>query len=61
LPGEVDLFAAGEDKLLRMRPVPLVPRVTEAERAAHRAFIAMLGAKPIWADYLPAVAPTEAA
>jgi len=37
----------------RQRPVPLVPRVTEAEREAHRAFIATLGEKAIWNAYLP--------
>jgi DNA polymerase-3 subunit epsilon len=45
--------AAGEEKILRTRPVPLVPRLTEAERAAHRAFVATLGDKAIWTDYLP--------
>jgi DNA polymerase III subunit epsilon len=34
----------------RQRPVPLAPRLTEAARAAHRAFIATL-AKPIWQDF----------
>jgi DNA polymerase-3 subunit epsilon len=38
----------------RQRLVPLVPRITEDERVAHRAFIATLGDKPIWSDYLPA-------
>jgi DNA polymerase-3 subunit epsilon len=45
---------------MRGRPVPLVPRLTEAERAAHRAFVATLGEKAIWADYRPA-APLPAA
>jgi DNA polymerase-3 subunit epsilon len=38
----------------RQRPVPLLPRLTESDRAAHRAFIATLGDKPIWNDFLPA-------
>jgi DNA polymerase-3 subunit epsilon len=38
----------------RQRDIPLVPRITEEERAAHRAFIATLGDKPIWNDFLPA-------
>jgi DNA polymerase III subunit epsilon len=38
--------------LLRARPAPLGPRVTAAERAAHRAFVATLGEKAIWNDYL---------
>jgi DNA polymerase-3 subunit epsilon len=38
---------------IRTRPEPLVPRVTEEERAAHRAFVATLGEAAIWAKYLP--------
>ena len=38
----------------RLRPVPLAPRVTDADREAHRAFIATLGDKPIWNEYLGA-------
>src|SRR4051812_44368500 len=34
----------------RQRPVPLAPRLTDAVRAAHRAFVATLQ-KPIWQDY----------
>ena len=37
----------------RQREVPLVARVTNAEREAHRAFVATLGDKPIWNEYLP--------
>jgi DNA polymerase-3 subunit epsilon len=40
------------ETLRRQRAVPLVPRMTDAEREAHRAFIATLGDKPIWNDYL---------
>jgi len=36
----------------RPRLVPLAPRITEADLAAHRAFIATLGDKPIWKDFL---------
>jgi DNA polymerase-3 subunit epsilon len=36
----------------RQRPVALTPRVTDADREAHRAFIATLGDKPIWNEYL---------
>jgi DNA polymerase-3 subunit epsilon len=36
------------------RPVPLVSRLTEAEREAHRGFVATLGAQAIWIDYLGA-------
>jgi DNA polymerase-3 subunit epsilon len=38
----------------RQRPLPLAPRVTEADRAAHRDFVATLGDKPIWNDFLSA-------
>jgi DNA polymerase III subunit epsilon len=35
----------------KLRPVPLRPRVTNAERAAHGALIAELGVKAIWNEY----------
>jgi DNA polymerase-3 subunit epsilon len=38
----------------RQREVPLAPRVTEDDRAAHRAFVATFGDKPIWGDFLGA-------
>ena len=41
--------------VVKVRPVPLLPRITDAERAAHRAFISTLGEKTIWNDYLAAV------
>ncbi|MFL6819268.1 MAG: DNA polymerase III subunit epsilon [Bradyrhizobium sp.] len=36
----------------RQREVPLVLRITEEDRAAHRAFVATLGEKPVWNDFL---------
>jgi DNA polymerase-3 subunit epsilon len=39
----------------RQREVLLAPRVTDTDREAHRAFIATLGDKPIWNDFLPAL------
>jgi DNA polymerase III subunit epsilon len=36
----------------RLREVPLGPRITEADREAHRSFIATLGDKPIWNEFL---------
>ena len=42
--------------LVRVRPAPLSPRVTEEERAAHLAFVATLGDKAVWKDYLPGIA-----
>jgi DNA polymerase-3 subunit epsilon len=38
---------------LKTRPIPLPLRVTDIERAAHRALVAELGAKAIWNDYHP--------
>src|SRR5882672_5627930 len=38
----------------RQREIPLTPGVTEDDRLAHRAFIATLGDKPIWNDFLSA-------
>ena len=35
----------------RVRPVPLAPRISDAERAAHSALVAQLGVKAIWNDY----------
>lgn len=40
----------------RQRETPLAPRVTEADRAAHREFVLTLGDKPVWNDFLPAAA-----
>ncbi len=36
----------------RQREIPLTPRVSEDDRLAPRAFIATLGDKPIWNDFL---------
>jgi len=41
---------------LRTRPAPLPSRLSAEERAAHLAFVATLGDKPIWSDYLPSAA-----
>ena len=38
--------------IVRVRPQPLLRRVSEAARTAHRAFVASLGAAAIWNDYL---------
>ena len=51
--GIAGVLAAIGIVVIRVRPVPLEPRVTEAERQAHRAFVATLGEKAIWKDYLP--------
>src|SRR5262249_30826921 len=39
---------------VRVRPTPLAPRVSNAEREAHRSFIQSLGSDAIWRHYLPA-------
>lgn len=39
------------DVVRRQRPEPLAPRLTDAERVAHLAFVQTLGASPIWLDY----------
>jgi DNA polymerase III subunit epsilon len=38
----------------RQRAEPLAPRISDEDRAAHRAFVATLGDKPIWNDFLGA-------
>lgn len=43
---------AGENIVLHVRPTPLESPVSAADRAAHRAFIASLGEKAIWRDYV---------
>src|SRR6201987_516330 len=49
---EIRVGASGEMPR-RQRLVPLAPRITDADREAHRAFVATLGDKPIWMEYLP--------
>jgi DNA polymerase III subunit epsilon len=43
----------GRAAAVRVRPAPLAPRISDEESAAHAAFIATLGEKPIWQEYLP--------
>jgi DNA polymerase III subunit epsilon len=50
-----DTRAGGSGEMpRRQRPVPLAPRVTEADHLAHRDFVATLGDKAIWNDFLNA-------
>jgi len=42
----------GEIIVVSERPTPLPARLTDAERAAHRRFIATLGESAIWRDYV---------
>jgi DNA polymerase-3 subunit epsilon len=55
--GLVDVSVAVTQHIVvavRVRPAPLEPRITAAERDAHLAFVATLGDKAVWKDYLPA-------
>ena len=38
---------------LRTRPVALAARVSEADREAHRKFVATLGENAVWRNYMP--------
>jgi len=38
----------------RQREIPLAPRLSDADREAHRAFVATLGDKPIWNEFFGA-------
>jgi DNA polymerase-3 subunit epsilon len=56
---DIRINAAG-DTPRRQRMVPLAPRISDAEREAHRTFIATLGDKAIWNEFLPAPAAPPA-
>ena len=43
---------AHRDVTVRVRPQPLAPRIDAEERAAHRAFVATLGAAAVWRSYI---------
>lgn len=43
---------AGQAVAARVRPEPLPPRLSEAEREAHRLFVGTLGPKAIWYKYM---------
>jgi DNA polymerase-3 subunit epsilon len=55
-----EIRIAGHDMPRRQREMPLMPRLTDADRAAHRDFIGTLGDKPIWNDFLPVASPSSA-
>jgi DNA polymerase III subunit epsilon len=44
---------------IRVRPQPLLPRLTADERDAHLAFLATLGENAIWRDYLGRAEPAR--
>ena len=55
--GLMDTAASATQQIvvrIRVRPTPLPPRISDAEREAHLAFVSTLGDKAIWKDYLSA-------
>jgi len=44
---------SGRRRAAAQRPIALPARISDAERDAHRAFIATLGETPLWREYLP--------
>ena len=50
----ISMGQQGVITVVRVRPTPLLPRITDAEREAHRAFVVTLGEKAIWNEYLAA-------
>src|SRR5262245_29157071 len=53
----VTVSARAGQAIIRVRTAPLAPRLNDAERAAHREFVATLGGNAIWHDYLRGNAP----
>jgi DNA polymerase-3 subunit epsilon len=51
-PDKVD--TRGPNAIVRARLRPLAQRLSAAERAAHREFVASLGSNSVWRDYLSA-------
>ncbi|MBS7543609.1 DNA polymerase III subunit epsilon [Ancylobacter oerskovii] len=49
----VEVTAEGLEPVTLARPAPLAPRLSEAETAAHAAFVRTLGEAAIWNDYAP--------
>jgi DNA polymerase III subunit epsilon len=48
----VSSVALDADGRARARPSPLAPRITAAEREAHRRFVVTLGSGAVWLDYI---------
>jgi DNA polymerase III subunit epsilon len=48
----IAISQGGVITVVRVRPAPLAPRISDAERQEHRAFVATLGEKAIWNEYL---------
>jgi DNA polymerase III subunit epsilon len=47
----ITLAPANVRALVRVRPLPLPPRVTADDRNAHREFVQTLGSDAVWLDY----------
>jgi DNA polymerase III subunit epsilon len=45
-------IGANSAAVRREREIPLAPRITDADRAAHRDFVASLGEQALWRSYL---------
>jgi DNA polymerase III subunit epsilon len=56
--GHESAFAGHGPIIIRPRPTPLLPRLSDAERDTHAQFVATLGSNAIWLDYQPA-APAQ--
>jgi DNA polymerase III subunit epsilon len=50
--GAAAIAVPGAPIVVRERLLPVIARLSEDERAAHRQFVATLGESPIWFDYL---------
>lgn len=50
--GNDDRSGNGGNIVLRQRPAPLAPRISDKERAAHDALVAKMGDKAIWKKYV---------
>ncbi len=54
-----EALSAGLADVSYVRPAPLPPRLTEAERAAHAKLVGGLGENAIWAKLQPTVLAAE--
>ena len=53
--------SAARHTVVRARAQPLAQRLSAAERAAHREFVASLGSNSVWRDYLSAKSTDDGA
>ena len=52
--GAAAMTVGAAAQAIRIRPQPLVPRLSSQELEAHAAFVATLGENAIWQQYLTA-------